>query len=158
MIAHYDERTLKDLVSDSGTPVADLSVDTKLAAILDSATGAINAALQVGNLYKTDDLAALTGESLAYLKRLTCDIALAYLMLRRPEKYGSRADIQKGIDEILDQFRSGARIFDIPANLAASLPGTDGPNAIEYQKLNLIPDRTKNFYPHRATRLPIGKG
>lgn len=158
MVARFDERTLKQLCSDDNTPVVSLSGSSKMTAALADASGAINAALQIGNQYRPADLAALTNESLAYLKRLTCEIALSYLIRNRPEKYGKASkDIQENVDAILEQFRGGARVFDIDANLAAGLPTIDGPRTADYERLNLIPDRTRHYYPHRQTRLPIGR-
>ncbi len=158
MIARFDERTMKQLCSDDNTPVANLSGDPKMAAALGDATGSINAALQVGNQYTPSDLASLTSESSDYLKRLTCEIALSYLIRRRPEKYGSASkEIRENADAILEQFRQGVRVFDLDANLGAGLPTVDGPSAVDYQRLNLIRDRTRNTYPHRKSSLPLGR-
>ncbi len=158
MIDRFDERTLKQLVADDNTPATSLTSDGKMLAALDDATGAMKSALFVGNQYKPEDLESLTAESQSYRKRLCCEIALSYLIRRRPEKYGKASrEIQENVDAILEQFRSGVRVFEIDANRAAGLPSIDGPSAVDYQRLNLLPDRTRNFYPHRQTRLPLGR-
>jgi len=158
MTDRFDDRTLKDLVSDSGVPVVNLAADSKMSAALDDATGAINAALQIGDQYKPADLSALTGESLAYLKRITCEIAMSYLLRRRPEKYGKASiEVQESINALLEQFRKGLRVFDIDANRAAGVPTIDGPTAADYNRLNMIPDRTRHYFPSRKSRIPIGR-
>jgi phage gp36-like protein len=161
MIARYDERSIADLLSDTGDPVesADLATDTKLLAALESASGRVEAAVLVSNNYTAAELAGLTGNSLALLKDIVCDIAMARLLRRRPEKIGedSLASIAKESEDYLDRLRNGDRLFDVPAHREAGTPSVDGPTAVDYQNLNLIPDRTKHFYPRRSGRLPIGR-
>ncbi len=156
MTARFDERTLKELVVDDNTPETNLATNVKMTAALADATGAIDAALLVGQMYDPDDLDALTDESLAYLKRITCEIALCYLVRRRPEKYGKASkEIKENVDAILDQFRSGVRVFDIDANRQAGLPTVDGLTVVQYQGLGLHRD-ISHMYPRR--RLPVGRG
>lgn len=159
MIAQYDERELLDLCSDTGEPATTLAGNGKLSWALNRATGAIKSAILVGRLYTVDDLAALDSESDAFLKGLCCELALCYLVERRPEKYGDWSkDLRERMEKTLDRFRKGERIFPLDDNLDASLPTIDGPTAVVYDRLNLLPDRTKHFYPPRSRRLPIGRG
>lgn len=158
MTKRFDQNTLKDLCSDSGTPVADLSTDANLLALLDDATGAVKSALLNGGLYTADDLDDIADESESFLKRIVCDLALAYLIQRRPEKYGKNT--WEAIDRCnaaLDQFRAGARVFELDGQIAAGLPTIDGPRQSTYRRLNMLPDRTRNYYPHRQQRLPLGR-
>ncbi len=158
LTARYDANMVADLASDDGTPVADLAADAKVQAALDDASGQIDAAVTVARVYSTTNLAALTGNSLALLKRITCDLAMYYLMARRPEKYGKNlSEFYEKADAYLESLRKGNRVFAVEANLDAGLPTIDGPGASDYQRLNLLPDRTKNFYPARGSRLPIGR-
>lgn len=160
LINQYDETTLNDLCVDDGVPETSLDTNSKVTWALDRATGEINAAVLVGQLYTVETLLALSGESEVYLKSLCCELAMAYLILRRPEKYGSEAtkEFRQSIKDTLDMFRRGERVFDVAANKEAGLPTIDGPRAVDYQRLNLLPNRTQNFYPHTATRLPLGRG
>ena len=160
LATQYDETTLKDLCVDNGVPEVTLSTNAKIVYALDRATGEINAAVLVGNLYTVEILEALEGPDLKYLKALCCELALSYLILGRPEKYGSEAtkDCRQSVKETLDMLRRGERVFNVDANKEAGLPTIDGPRAVDYQRLNLIPNRTQNFYPHNANRLPLGRG
>jgi len=81
--ARFDEAIIKDLASDTGDPVDNITTDTKVLAALDDASGRIESACTVSRLYSPDDLAGLTGNTLALLKRITCELAMAYLMGRR---------------------------------------------------------------------------
>jgi len=159
LVARYDERTIQDLASDTGTPVDDLGNDAKVSAALDDASGRIDAALTVANLYAESDLTDLTGNSLALLKRITCELALIYLIERRPEKYcgSDLKDRKKEAEEFLDRLRKGERLFGIDALKEAGLPTVDGPTAVDYKELNLITSRTRNYYPNVKQRLPIGR-
>ncbi|WP_321377114.1 hypothetical protein [Trichococcus shcherbakoviae] len=159
MAARYDLNTISDLLSDSGEPVANITDNSILLAILESSSGRVDAALLVSDNYTTAELASLTGNSLALLKDIVCDLGMARLMRRRPEKLGDEAvaAVSKDAEEYLDRLRRGDRLFDIPAHREAGLPEVTGPTAMDYRNLNLIPDRTHNFYPARSRRLPIGR-
>ena len=159
LVARFDENTIRDLASDSGHQVTDLTCPVVTAA-LDDASGQIDSALFNGKAYDADDLAALTGNSLALLKRICCELAMCFLMGRRPEKYGedSIREMYERADGFLERIRQGERIFDSTAHLGASVTDVDGPTTVKYTDMNLIPDRTRHFYPHRGTRLPLSRG
>jgi phage gp36-like protein len=163
LTARYDSRIIRDLASDTGTPVSEgaLATDTRVSAALDDASGRIDSALTVARIYSTDDLDALTGNSLALLKRITCELAMAFLISRRQEKMldGSTAEVEQKGEDYLDRLRKGERLFgEAEAAKDAGLPSVDGPTSVEYAELNLLPDRTKHFFPSRASRLPTTRG
>ncbi len=163
LTARYDTRIIQDLASDTGTAVSSgaLATDAKVAAALDDASGRIDSALTVARIYSTDDLDDLTGNSLALLKRITCELAMAFLISRRQEKLldGSVAEVEQKSEDYLDRLRKGERLFgEAESAKDAGLPSVDGPTAVQYNELNLLPDRTRNFYPSRASRLPLGRG
>ena len=156
--ARFDERVLKDLASDDGTPVSNLAADANVTAALADASGLINTAIgSPASHYTTTELAALTGDALAYLKRITCSLAMAYLLGRRPEKYGDDyKQITEHAMEVIDQLRRGLFVFNITEAKSAGLPNIDGLTVTQYQDLNLLPERVRNFYPIR--QLPVGRG
>lgn len=159
LTARYDSRMVADLASDSGNPVGNVSTDTNVQASLDDASGMVDSAVTVARVYLLTDLTALTGTDQSLLKRITCDLAIYYLMSRRPEKLGSselKEQFEKA-DVFLEMLRKGARVFAVEGNLDAGLPTVDGPRASTYERLNLIPDRTRNFFPARGSRLPRGR-
>jgi len=159
LAARFDERIIADLASDTGEPVADITSDTKVTVALEDGAGRIVSALTVARMYDPDDLAALTGYSLALLKRINCELAMSYLIGRRQDNFGDESyqKIQESAEDYLERIRKGERLFDIEAAKDAGLPEVDGPSTVQYRKMNLIPDRTSNFYPERATRLPLGR-
>ena len=87
--------TIQRLISDDGqdVPAEDLATDDKLLAALEDASGDVEAAMLVGKRYSVEDLEGLTGNSLATLKRITCTIALAYLLERRPTVHLEQAPL-----------------------------------------------------------------
>ncbi len=158
LIDRYDERTIYDLASDTGDPISDPESNSKVTQALEGASGAINAAVRVGDMYSPDDLLALEGDDAAYLKDLTCDLAMGRLIKRRPEKYGDQYEnITKTALEALEDIRKGAAVFPVPENVAAGKPTVNGPRTEDYRRLNMIPDRTRNYYPNRKQRLPLGR-
>jgi phage gp36-like protein len=156
--ARFDERVLKDLASDTGTAVSDLSADDNVTAALSDASGLINTAIaSPSSHYTATQLEAMTGDDLAYLKRIVCSLAMAYLLGRRPEKYGDDyKSITEHAMEVVDQLRRGLFVFNISDAKDAGLPSVDGLTVTQYQDLNLIPERVRNFYPIR--QLPVGRG
>jgi phage gp36-like protein len=155
----FDEQTLRDLASDTGIPVASLTSDSKIITALNSAAGRIEAAVLVGKIYSTDDLRALTGNTKALLVRLNCELALIYMLARRPEKYGTDyfKALNQYIEEYLKALQKGERLFGTEAAKDAGLPTVDGPDHLDFERLNLITARVRNFYPHFGKRLPIGR-
>lgn len=115
--ARKDVRTLGDLVGDADTRATsvELDTDTVLATALQDASGIIDAAVFHAGRYSADDLNGLTGNSLALLKRLTCDIA--YTLLRRRRGYtgdeGEDLAEFKQADQMLERLRKGERVFDV---------------------------------------------
>lgn len=157
MLARYDARTLGDLVSDDNEQITavDLTTDAVLLAMLDDASGSIDSELSVGGRFKPADLAGLTGSELSHLKRITCDIAFAYLLRRRggidAEKHGANLKLA---ETHLERLRRGETIFRIP-DTTNSEPLSTGPTLVDLESLNLTRYRTKNYYPH--PRLPNGR-
>jgi hypothetical protein len=84
------------------------------------------------------------------------------LVQRRFDKLSSEywTEREKWCEDYLDRLRNGQRLFlASPADLVgAGQPSVDGPTAVEYAYLNLLPDRVENFYPNRGQRLPLGRG
>jgi phage gp36-like protein len=161
LAARFDQRVISDLASDAGEPVVDITTDTNVSTALDDATGAFRAAVQVGGMYSDSDIDDLTGSSLALRKRIVCELAMIYLISRRPEKFGNAETyeaMRKGTEEYLDRLRKGERVFPaVTAAVEAGQASVDGPTAVVYERLNLLPDRTRNFYPSRGTRLPTNR-
>lgn len=154
LIARKDARTLGDLVSDDNLRAeqVDLATNTVLLAALDDASGEVDAALMQGKRYSAADLADLTGNSLAYLKRITCDIAFALLWNRRGYT-GSDAQ-QAAIEDsrkALERLRKGENVFNLEAQKDAGLPAITGATRVQRQQLNLIAGKARgHFYPHET--------
>lgn len=162
-VQRFDERTVKDLVSDSGAPASDLTSNTTLAALLSEASGRVNAAIRAGAVYTQDNLASLIAqedEDTAMLVGVTCDIAMALLLRRRPERFEASMQLLKQIDtDFLDPLRRGERIFDIDDREdVAQAAEADKITTADINRSNPITHRTRRFYPARATSLPLNRG
>ena len=153
MLERYDARTLGDIVSDTGVRVtsANLLTDANLQAALDDASGEIESALYQARRYSASDLAALTGNSLKLLVRLTCQIAFGHLWERRPwsdDEQRERA-IERA-DKALERLRKGEHVFDLDAQKDAGLPETAQPTVSSIQSLSMTVDESRRgYYPRR---------
>lgn len=157
LIDRYDERVLKDLVSDSGTPATTLQGDRKIAIALESGSGRVLAACRVGKLYSLSELAQLEGPDSSLLKDIVCQIAMVKLMRRRPRP--DMADSMKMMEEeaevYLKLLRDGHRVFGLDAKLEASVPDVQAPSVAQIENLNLITTRFSRYYPSPSRRLPL---
>ena len=108
LIARIDTQIVGDLITDDDTDTglrerpsqATILDSTVLNTALGDASGLIDAALQNKGLYTPDQLAALTGNALSHLKRITCIVAIAMLFDRRPTR---------GTLDIADRYREQSR-------------------------------------------------
>lgn len=156
LIVRYDVRTLGDLCSDDGNrvPQALLATNTKLEALLSTASGQINAAVMRGDRYTAADLASLSGESQQYLVDLTCRIAFWLLWQRRPYSDDqNRMEAKKSADEALELLRTGAQVFEIDTVIEAGKPKVDTVSRTEItNNWNLVADRCRGrFFPVRRS-------
>jgi len=158
-LARFDARIFGDVVrddNDQATP-QELLDDPNLQAALDDASGDIEAACLVGERYTPTALAGLTGNSVFHLKRICCDIAMAYLLRRRPSDNADVDEKRIGTAEKhLDKLRTGENVFwrgdDIDQ---AGVVDMTGPTTVHLNQLNSIARRTHNYYP--APLLPFDR-
>lgn len=152
MLERKDAREIGDLVSDSNTQVSDVALltDDNLLTALADASGDIEAALLVGGRYSVEDLENLTGNSANYLQRICAEIAMYYLLVRRPQ---TNADLFDHYDRVRERYlktlKSGAEIFPLPETISATQPSVDGPTTQDYHDLNMIRDRVLRYFPRR---------
>jgi len=162
LITRRDKRTVGELAFDTDEPPTDaeLLASTNLSAILEDASGQVEAAMLCGKRYLPADLAALTGNSQAFLKKVVCTIAMADLFERRPgyhiEQAQAYAAQAKGY---LEDLRTGKNLFNMSDNSAANaaIASTEGPTVVEYTELNLLPNQMMRHFPNWDTRLPTDR-
>ena len=159
----YDWREIGDLVSDSDEQISALDqatsgnqYNTLLVQLLSDASGDIEAALLYAGRYATTDLSGLTGNSLSLLKRITCEITIAYLRERKPFwKTEQLEAYSKAKEKHLERLRTGANVFNLPLVIESGAPEAEGPTTADYRtNFNLICDRARGF---PARRLPYGR-
>jgi phage gp36-like protein len=149
---------LEDLASDTGSPAAGLANNPRVLAALEDASGRIDAALLVGGRYQPGDLEGLAGHSQAHLKRITCALAVGYLVQNRVARLdeGTKAMIEQA-EQVLDLLRKGLNVFNLPQHQEAGRSVVDGPTVAERIALNTLPVRVRHFYPRDSGRLPLGR-
>ncbi|MCH9838487.1 DUF1320 domain-containing protein [bacterium] len=154
LLERKDERDIRDLVSDTGVPdgLTPL-VNQRITEALEDAAGDIETSLLVGGRYSVEDLENLEGNAKNYLTRMNAEIAMCYLIMRRPEQNHDLLDYYMKLkDSYLDPIRKGVAIFPLPETIDASKAHVDGPTTADFDRLNLMRDRVNNYYPGR--RLP----
>jgi hypothetical protein len=114
-LKRYDSRTVGELLSDTGEVIdpVTLASDTTLTALLQQASGMVEAAAFEGRRYDSDDLEALDGNSVALLRGLVADLGMWLLWNRRPDRGSVIPPQVTASMEMLDQLRMGKRIFSL---------------------------------------------
>lgn len=156
----YDIDWVGDLATDNRESLSRGAVATHPAVLvaLDGASGQVQAALIQGGQYSVDDLATLTGVNAAYLADLVCGLAIIRLWERRSEAIPSNAEaVQAKWWGLIEKLEKGGNIFDLPAQLDATIVDHAGPTAVQLQNRNDMTVRNKLF-PPPITRLPRSQG
>ena len=162
LAARHDIRVLQQLASDDDSPLsrADTLAHEFVTTALEDASGEVESALRRGGIYTTANLEALTGNSLAKLKRMVCTVAMALMFERRPGPFQELANgYMERADKMLKELSSGDKVFEIDGHDDANFPTIDGPTSIDYDRINTIADRmAPRYFPRREGRLPTDRG
>jgi hypothetical protein len=127
-LKRYDWRTIAQLMGDDDQvePLRSTLLDDEtteganLAEVLKDSSGEVETAALVGGRYAPADLNALTGNQLAYLKRLVADIAIGRCYQRRPDLFGPPPTQAQVAAQVLNAIASGERVFGLQENIDAS--------------------------------------
>jgi len=122
LTSRYDWRIIAQLASDTGTADTQGAVltDQNVLNCLADSSGTIVMFCLKGGRYSEADLLALTGNGQAFLQRLTCDIALYYIVLRRGLPVAEYPQVIEAL-KVLEMIGKGDLIFPIPAVIAAGV-------------------------------------
>jgi|688.fasta_scaffold183078_5 phage gp36-like protein len=153
LILFFDERDIQQLVIDdsSDSTTVDVTDNARVDRALSAAEGEVIAALRKGGRYEAEQLAALAGTDLDYLKRIICEIAMVHLFRRRvtvnPDVLKFYEDIRKGH---IKDLQDGNSVItgDEPAAAEAGAISNEGPTLVEWDGLNLWRERT-GYFPAR---------
>lgn len=125
LIARFDVQLVGRLASDETgvqlTPDA-VAAHANVTTAISDALGRFEAAVQSGGKYTITDLESLTATSLAYAKRLICNLAMLALMLRRPGTHTmEREHMMKETESALNALAAGKDVFTLDPQLEAGL-------------------------------------
>lgn len=128
----------------------------RLAELLKDASGQVETAAFVGGRYAPADLAALSGNQAAYLKRLVADIAIGLCYQRRPDLFSGMPAQAQQANQILNALAGGDRIFGLQENIDASHMHmtTDTPENVETR--NGMVYIARGFFGRRGNRYEAG--
>jgi hypothetical protein len=158
----YDCREFGDLLvdgSEQADPLDQVTIGTNanrlLLQFLSDAGGDVEAALLAAGRYANTDLYSLTGNSLSLLKRIVCEIAIAYIFERKPMYRTEQLKAyRESKEQTLKMLASGKNVFNLPLVITAGAPEATGPTHSEYRSYNLLCDRARG-YP--ARQLPFNR-
>lgn len=153
--ARFDVRTLRQLASDTGTPVeeAALSANTRLSTALLAASGMVEAACTAGKRYAPADLAALTGASAAYLKDIVCDLAMGRLWMARPAETGELPKCYTEAQKTLKDLRSGFLVFGLVEQQEAGNMEAVREYAADVDERDMVTTQAGRFFGRRANKV-----
>ena len=150
LIERYDARILGDLCQDEGERITDvpmLLLSTKLLTALSDASGMVNSAALVGKRYTSTQLTNMIGDAGGFIKRLTCDLAFAFLRQRRGYDVEQFPTIQESFN-YLDRLRLGERVFDIEEVESKGNPTSFAIPVYTVVSQNLMEDNNR-YFPNR---------
>lgn len=158
--AFRDERSVRQLLSDTGAAVTgELSDNAQLATLLSAASGKVESAACLGQRYvidsETNDLASLTGNSAAFLAKLVADLAFFDLWKRRPNPTAQQRmppECEEA-EKFLERLRLGERVFGVLESHEAAHVQANVETAarvVERNGVTVIADR---FFGTRRNRL-----
>lgn len=158
LVTRFRYQSIAQLVSDGEVAIAEdeIADDARVAAALDDASGQIDAALLAAARYSASDLSGLTGNSLAYLKRICCELAYANLLRRNGSVTEAEANSKEAMDA-LERLRKGVNVFGLADNIDAGLPDSEGPSVQQIINSNRITERTPHYFAPFQSRLPLDR-
>lgn len=153
LTARKDARTIADLISDSGSPVAETAVPNhpKVIVALEDAEGEVVGNLQAFGRYTIASLSLLTGSAQSFLKRVIAEIAMINLIVRRPDLSSEDLERHEKIrSQWLERLQQGNMILaDENTDDSASRVSIDGATLGETAELNMVRDRSR-YFPTRV--------
>ena len=147
LLSRYDSRVVGQLVDDTGGEVTSLGTNSVVLDALEDASGQIRSAALVANKYSESTLNTLAADQDSFLVRLTCSLALGYLVNRRMMDTAQYPEVVRA-EQWLAALRFGERIFNVQDNADA---GNIANNVISLQTRNnvrLLADSYR-FFPIR---------
>lgn len=149
----YDWRTLADIISDNDVRGSEAAFDAnpKVSRYLMRASGMMEAACFVGKRYSTTDLVALTGVSAMMFKGMIADLFVGLVLQRRPDRRDYPPSYQETL-AMLENLRSGQRIFSFEETAEAGIPGGHIETATEITDRNGYVSWAHRYWGRRADR------
>jgi hypothetical protein len=160
LLLFYDERSIRQLLSDTGTAVTgSLTANEIVLEMLKAASGWVEAAACTGQRYvinsSRNDLAALTGNSAKMLAKMVADLAMFDLWSRRPNLRGGEkppTKMQMSLD-FFEQLRLGERVFGILENHQAAALDSVVETRRDVEDRNGVVTEAERYFGTRNNRL-----
>ena len=155
-LTYHDLREWGDITSVNGTRLSSgsLAGDTKLAAWLKRASGDVELAARVAQMYQPEDLTLLASSGTnggEVLIGLVADLAFWHAWKHRGRKIEEVEGAKEALD-LLQLLREGQRIFGFLENADAGLLQSDVETARDVEIRNGIVFQAERFFGLRANR------
>lgn len=143
LVSRYDYRKVGQLASTDQSSITRESTasNATVTQALSDALGRFLAAMFVGSRYSITDLDGLTDHSLAFAKRLVCDLAMAHLLgLKSGSFVEERRILVEENEKQLKLLQDGRAVFDIDGHVEAGLMEHYQPDSAVIMQRNLRTD------------------
>lgn len=155
-LVRYDQRSLAQLLSDTGIDISDVTNEPKLAQLLQEASAILESACLIGERYSTTDLANLAASATnmgQLIAGIVADIAIKRVFMRRPDVTMPRISQIEETERWLAALADGTRIFGFTeAEKAGHMSDTvETPQDVENR--NLITFEARRLFGTRGNRL-----
>lgn len=149
-LTRYDWRLIAQMVSDTGTADSQgaVATDPNLLQILQDASGEVLMYAIQGGRYSQTDLDNLTDISKAQLQRLVSDIAIWFIVLRRGLPVDEYPQCRLAL-EMLKLISEGEEIFNVQANIDASVAQSPDVSIQSIANNNFLVDNAYRYFPTR---------
>lgn len=152
LVNRYDARIIGDVIGDADQRVteANLASNAKVQAALEDATGQIKSAATVANKYTEDSLQTLADAQDPLLVRMTCDLAMGYLLNRRHLSTEPYEAVRRA-EDWLALLRLGERVLNLQENKDAGNVNAGYITTLVRSTLQHAADE-KRYFPERVPR------
>ena len=155
LVARFSVQDIRQWASDADLPLTIQGITTSLKVLtaLQDASGDIESACLMSDKYEPQDLLNLTGNSLARLKRLTCELAIGYLFenrLRRGDEDPPAVAVRA--QETLERFRKGEWVFGFQEAGDAGLIGHMVESPFDVAARNLVTRQAERYFGRRSNQ------
>jgi len=156
LTTRYDVRKIGELISDTGSAVvpSDVLSNSIVQAALDDASARVLQFALIGQRYSEDDLNLLATNNDSALVRITCDLAMAFIVQRRLLDINTYPQVKEGLAD-LERLRNGEMMFNVARDVAVGTATTGFPSVVQQSQTNSVTYEAQALFGPPRVQHPI---